>query len=29
MTVNVTPVDWDQAVTKLQTAIGGGQTSLT
>jgi multiple sugar transport system substrate-binding protein len=23
--VNVTPVDWGQAVTKLQTAIGGGQ----
>jgi multiple sugar transport system substrate-binding protein len=25
VTVNVTPVDWGQAVTKLQTAIGGGQ----
>jgi len=24
--VNVTPVDWEQAVTKLQTAIGGHQT---
>jgi multiple sugar transport system substrate-binding protein len=24
--VNVTPVDWGQAVAKLQTAIGGGQT---
>jgi multiple sugar transport system substrate-binding protein len=23
--VNVTPVDWGQAVTKLQTAIGGGE----
>ena len=26
VTVNVTPVDWGQAVTKLQTAIGGGET---
>jgi multiple sugar transport system substrate-binding protein len=26
VTVNVTPVDWGQAVTKLQTAIGGRQT---
>lgn len=26
VTVNVTPVDWGQAVAKLQTAIGGGQT---
>jgi multiple sugar transport system substrate-binding protein len=25
-TVNVTPVDWGQAVAKLQTAIAGGQT---
>jgi multiple sugar transport system substrate-binding protein len=25
VTVNLTPVPWDQAVTKLQTAIGGGQ----
>ncbi len=26
VTVNVTPVDWGQAVTKLQTAIAGGAT---
>jgi multiple sugar transport system substrate-binding protein len=26
VTVNVTPVDWGQAVAKLQTAIGGGET---
>jgi multiple sugar transport system substrate-binding protein len=26
VTVNVTPVDWGQAVAKLQTAIAGGQT---
>ena len=26
VTVNLTPVDWDQAVNKLQTAIGGRQT---
>jgi multiple sugar transport system substrate-binding protein len=26
VTVNLTPVPWDQAVTKLQTAIGGSQT---
>ena len=26
VTVNVTPVDWGQAVAKLQTAIGGSQT---
>lgn len=26
ITVNVTPVDWGQAVAKLQTAIGGGET---
>ena len=26
VTVSVTPVDWGQAVAKLQTAIGGGET---
>ena len=26
MNVEVTPIAWDQAVTRLQTAIGGGQT---
>ena len=26
VTVEVTPIAWDQAVTRLQTAIGGGQT---
>jgi ABC-type glycerol-3-phosphate transport system substrate-binding protein len=25
VTVNVTPVDWGQAVAKLQTAIGGSR----
>ena len=26
VTVNITPIDWGQAVTRLQTAIGGGET---